>query len=410
MCPQSLGLRKRLYGWSVGSEPCRRIRDHTRPLYKVVNAKWIREGRSAPGGKRVVWPCDVVAQRLGRPRPHKYGTGILDGAQELKRIFAVQLQMLGRNNVDGVNGSLERGRNHHYPIVAKAGSSNIFARALPNERLHGRKHALGQLLAARYQVAGSHGVVLCLCHEIGSHHRRIGGGIGKHAHLGRPSHHIDAHVARNVALGRGNIGVARPHDFGHGRNRLGAIGHGAYGLSSPHRIDLIHARNRGGSQRIGRKRSVPLRRRNHNDARNPRNLGWHRVHKHRRGILGTSTGHIHRHAGYRRHLNAKYGSIRAGGKPRLFDFASVKVANLRVRMLKRIQKGGVNHAQRTLNHLVWHPKRIWARAIKAQAIFPHCLVAPCANILNNCRRRFRNVAWQGTGPLQIGCRKTPVAF
>ena len=93
--------------------------------------------------------------------------------------------------------------------------------------------------------------MLGLGHQVGRDHHGLGRGIGQHTDLGGASDHIDSHVAGDDLLGRGDKGVARTSDFVDARNGLGTVCQRGHGLGATHHIDLVHAAELGGRERVG---------------------------------------------------------------------------------------------------------------------------------------------------------------
>ena len=67
-------------------------------------------------------------------------------------------------------------------------------------------------------------VVLGLGQKVGGDPVRIVVAVGDDQHFRRAGDHVDADRAEDLALGGGDIGVARADDLGDRRDRLGAIG------------------------------------------------------------------------------------------------------------------------------------------------------------------------------------------
>ena len=81
-----------------------------------------------------------------------------------------------------------------------------------------------------------------LAHQIPCHGQRIGAVIGQHQAVGGACHHIDAHRAKQLALGLGHIGIAGAHQNIGGQGPKQAIGHGGNALHAP---DGQHPRGPG---------------------------------------------------------------------------------------------------------------------------------------------------------------------
>ncbi len=87
-----------------------------------------------------------------------------------------------------------------------------------------------------------------LAHEVGGDDHRIGGGIGDDQRLTRAGGKIDADIAVDSELGRGDPRVAGADNLLNGADCLGSVGEGSDRLGSSGDVDLINAQKRGGRQ------------------------------------------------------------------------------------------------------------------------------------------------------------------
>ena len=303
--------------------------------------------------------------------------------------------MLGRHHVDGVHGGVEALGHHDHAAVVERGAGDLLARALRDEALRGGEHAVGQLGVAGHEIAARQGVVLGLGHEVGRHHDGVGRGVGQHADLGGASHHVDAHVAGDVALGGRHVGVAWPHDLVDRRDGLGAVGHGCHGLGAAHGVDLVHARERRGGERVGVEAAVPLRRGHHDHAGHARDLGGDGVHQDGRGVLGASARHVDGGGGDGRHLDPEQSAVGAGGEPGLLALALVEVADLVARLRERGEKLLRHVLERAGERLVGHAEGIRAGAVEAQAARAHRRVSVGADVVHDLLGSLHDLGRQG---------------
>ena len=115
---------------------------------------------------------------------------------------------------------------------------------------HGRPR---EVLGGRQQDRGRGRPVLGLAEQVGRAQLGIDGLVGDHQGLGRPGEQVDADAAEQLALGLGDIGVARPDQHVDGRDARGAERHGADRLDAAETIDLVGAGEvLGGDDRRGR--------------------------------------------------------------------------------------------------------------------------------------------------------------
>ena len=164
----------------------------------------------------------------------------------------MKLKVLRRDHVHSIHGICERAGDNDDAVDVQRCPRDVLARTLRDQKLDGVLHLLGKSRIRGHEVAGCHGIVLRLRHEVGSDHDGVGRGVCEHAHLGGACDHVDAHVARDTALGGGNEGVTGTHDLLDGRDGLSAIGCGSDGLGTSHGIQLVHTRDCRCCQRVGR--------------------------------------------------------------------------------------------------------------------------------------------------------------
>ena len=134
-------------------------------------------------------------------------------------------------------------------------------------------------------------VVLGLGQEVGGDPLRIGGVVGEDQHFGRAGDHVDADLAKHVALGRRHIGVAGADDLVDRGNRLRPVGQCRDRLGTADAIDLIDTGERGGGEHQRVELAV-RRRHHHHQAAHTGHLGGHGVHQHRGRIGRRAAGHI----------------------------------------------------------------------------------------------------------------------
>ena len=90
--------------------------------------------------------------------------------------------------------------------------------------------------------------MLGLAEQIHRHPVRRGGAIGQHQDFTGAGNHVDAHGAKDAALGCCHIGVARAGDLVHSRDGGGAIGQCRHSLRATDGEGACHARHIGGGQ------------------------------------------------------------------------------------------------------------------------------------------------------------------
>ena len=393
MGPQSLRLGERLHRRTIRRKSLRRIRNDTRTLLEVIDAKRVREDRGTTGRKRVVWPGDIVSQRLRRPGPHEYRTRILDATEEVERLRTVKLQVFRRNQVHRVDRRAEAVGADDKAVLER-GARDLLAWALTCQDVNGRLDLLRKRGCVGNQVARGKRVVLRLCHEVRRHDGGIRRRIREHADLRRPCDHVDSHVAGDVALRRRDVGVSGPHNLCDLRDRLRSIGNRAYRLRAAYGIHLVDAGDCRRRERVRRKRTVPLGRGYHDHALDARDLCRHGIHEHRGRILRAAAGNVHRDGGNRRHLYAEDGAVLPRREPRLLALTLVEVANLTIGAPEGLEELGVDHVERAFNDLVGDAEALGAGTIELQAEVADRSVLPLPDCVHNLLGGVHDLLWQ----------------
>ena len=380
MCPQALGLGQALRSGSVREQALGRIADNARALDELFDRKRIGEHGRAAGRQRVVGAGDVIAERLGAPSAHKDGAGVANAAEQAHRVLAVQLKVLGRHGVHGLDGGSHVGGNHDGALVIERGTRDLGARGLRHQNVDTRLDLARKLLVAGHQVAGSQRIVLGLRHQVGRDHHRLGRSIGQHADLGRAGDHVDAHIARNNLLGRSDKGVARAGNLVDTRNGLGTVRQRGHGLGAAHHIDLVHAAELGRGERVGADKAVLLRRGHHDHALDAGDLGGNGIHEHGGGILRAAARHIDAGGSERGHLNAEHRAVRTRGKPALLDLALVEFTNLTRGLLERGDKSRVEVFERGIDLLLRQTEALQLDTVKTLTVIAHRGIAVGAHV------------------------------
>ncbi len=401
MRPQALGLGQTLCGGSVGEQALGRIANDTRALNELFDRKRIGEHGRAAGRQRVVGAGNIIAKRFGAPSAHKDGAGVANAAEQAHRILAVQLQVLGRHGVHGLDGGSHIGGHHDGSFVIERGARDLGTRGLRHQDVDAGLDLARKLLVASHQIAGRQRIVLGLGHQVCRDHHGFGRGIGQHADLGRAGDHVDSHVARDNLLGSGNKSVTRTGDLVDTRNGLGTVRQRGHGLSAAHHIDFVHAAELCRGERVGADQAVLLRRRHHNHALDAGNLGGNGIHEHRGGILRATARHVDAGRGKRGHLNAEHRAVRARGKPALLDLALVELTNLARGLLERRDKRGVEAFERGIDLLLRQTEALQLNAVKTLTAIAHRGIAVGAHIGHDIAGSVDDVLRQHTLAVEL---------
>ena len=253
-------------------------------LDKIVHAQGAGEAGGAAGGQGVVGACEVIAQRLGHVAAQEDAARVLDLVQHAERVFHTDFQMLGCNDVAGLNGLVQVRTDDDLAVVVHAGPGNGGTGQLRDLNLQLGLHGLGKLRAVGDKDGAGQLVVLGLAQQISCHPGGVAAAIGQYQNLAGACDHINAHLAEDFPLGGGNVDVAGAHDLVHGRDGLGAVGQRGHGLGAAGLENFGHA---GGSRRgqdDGVHLAVLARRGSHDDLGHARHLGRDDVHEDGGGV------------------------------------------------------------------------------------------------------------------------------
>ena len=191
---------------------------------------------------------DIIAQRLGAPAAQEGGAGMADLAEQCGGFGRHDLQMFGSEAVGQRHRLIPVAHQHHRAMRGPTGRGNGPARQGQKGGLNSRGDGGGEACIIGDEDALRRLVMLGLGQQI---HRDMGGvviGIGQHHHLGRAGDAVDAHAAKDLALGLGDIGIAGADNTVHRGDALGAPGHGGYCLGAADAEHLGHARALGCGQ------------------------------------------------------------------------------------------------------------------------------------------------------------------
>ena len=197
-----------------------------------------------------------------------------------------------------------------------------------------------------------------------------------------------------ICLAAATKALPGPVDLIDLRDSLGTIGKGRYRLRAAHHVDLVHTAELGCCKRVGTDKPILLRRRDHDHALDPCDLGGNSVHEYRRGILRASARHVDASRSKRGHLDAEHGAIRARGKPALLDLALVELANLYGGLLERRDKRGVQTLKRRIDLLLRQTETLKVNTVKTAAIVAHCRVSLGAHAGHDLLGRSHDILGQ----------------
>ena len=152
-------------------------------LDEIVHAQGAGEAGGAAGGQGVVGACEVITQRLGHVAAQEDAARILDLVQHAERVFHTDFQMLGCNDVAGLNGLVQVRTDDDLAVVVHAGPGNGGTGQLRDLNLQLGLHGLGKLRAVGDKDGAGQLVVLGLAQQISCHPGGVAAAIGQYQNL-----------------------------------------------------------------------------------------------------------------------------------------------------------------------------------------------------------------------------------
>ncbi|KPZ03989.1 Uncharacterized protein ALO94_05587 [Pseudomonas syringae pv. spinaceae] len=157
-------------------------------------------------------------------------------------------------------------------------------------------------------------VVLGLGEQVHGDPVRIGLAVAHHQNLGRPGNHVDADLPEHMALGRGDIDIARADDLIDLRYALSAVGQGRHSLRAPNGEHTVNAGDTGCRQH----QLVDFatrRRHDHDHLGHPRHFRRNGIHQHRRRVRRLAAGHVQAGSIQRRDFLPQHRAVGLGVAP-----------------------------------------------------------------------------------------------
>ena len=156
--------------------------------------------------------------------PRKIAPALRILRQQRLRIVDRQLDVLGGDAVGELDRLGQRGDDDDGAELVPALAGDLRARQQRELALDLVRDGIGERCVGGDEDRLRPAAVLGLRQEIGRDPGGIGGLVGDDQHFGRAGDHVDADGAEDLALGGGDIGVARPDDLVDRRDGLGAVG------------------------------------------------------------------------------------------------------------------------------------------------------------------------------------------
>ena len=251
----------------------------------MVDAEGGAEAGGASGGHYVAGSSDVVPHDLWRKLPQEETAGVFHPSHPGPGVGDHQAEVLRRHSV----GQLHRLSNirHQYrlPLARQGAAGQLLPRhthQLPFQLL---LHTPHQLKGGGHQDGRSHGVVLGLGDEIGGAKGRVSRFVGDEDGLRGAEDAVNVHLPLHQLLGVGDQDIARPADFVHPGDRLGAKGHGRNGRDTSNLVYGIDSSDlrRQQHRRVQRRLAPPWR--GQDDFAHAGDAGRYGRHQHR-GRIG----------------------------------------------------------------------------------------------------------------------------
>ena len=182
-------------------------------LLEVGDAQRAREARGAAGGQHVVHAGHVVAEHGGRVRTAEHGTGVADLGDEHLGVGAHELQVLGRDRV-GDGDRLRRVVDEHEPAARGERGLGLGA---PRRSARGGAASCASTASANRSLqvittATPPGPCSACASRSAATHSGFVESSAITASSDSAGERLDAHDALHLALGRGDVAVARSDD------------------------------------------------------------------------------------------------------------------------------------------------------------------------------------------------------
>ena len=214
--------------------------DDTDALDEVAHREPLAEARRAAGGQHVVGAGGVVAEGGGGARADEDGAGVAHPRARAPRrrpraARGARGQRRSRGRAPPPGRGRRRWRSVRWAAPSSAESSaTASATRSPSSPPTSSSAAMAPEPCSAWASRSA-----------ASQSARPAR-VGHDQHLARPGEAVDAHLAHDLALGLGDVGVARPDDHVAARHHRRAEGHGGDGLGAADRVQVVDAEQRAG--------------------------------------------------------------------------------------------------------------------------------------------------------------------
>ena len=352
-------------------------------LDEIVHRQGTAEAGGAGGGQGVVGAAQIVAQGLRAAAAQEDGARVLHGVQIIEGVVHADLQVLRGHGVCDLNAAGEIVRHDDLAVVLDRGAGDLPALQSGKLGFDLRLHRFGQRLGIRHQHRAGQHVVFGL----GQHIRRDKAGVGlavrQHQHLAGPGDGVDGHLAVDLALGLGHVGVAGTHDLVHPRDGLGAEGHGGHGLGPARLEDPGDARDLRRGEDRGVDPAVLSAGGAHDDLAAAGDLRRHHVHHHRGGVGGGAGGDVKARALDGQHLLPHDHTAGAGEEKAVSQLLFVVLADVALGQTQGVEKLRLGFGHGLVDLRLGHQHGIQLCPVKFLGVFQNRGVAVDSHILQD---------------------------
>ena len=328
----------------------------------------------------MVRPGKVIAERFGHVAAQKDAAGVLDRTQHRERVFGADFEVFRRDEVRGFDRLGE---------IIGHDDLAVGVHALPRDRGAGQKrnlplklglHGLGQRFAVGHKHRRRELVVLGLAQKVGRDPGGVRAAVGQHENLGRPGDHIDADLAKDLALGRRDIDVAGADDFIDGRHAFGAVGQRGDSLRAAGFDDAVDARHRRRGEDVRVHLAVGAGGGGHHNLLDAGDLRGDHVHQHRRRVGRRAARHIDAGPLDRGVLLAQQHAGGVGDDEVLVDLVLVEMPDVGGCHPQRLDEILPDGGEGFLDLGLGDKQVAELGAVKLLGVVAQCFVAPCAHV------------------------------
>src|SRR5262249_4282193 len=167
-------------------------------LHEVEHAKARGETGAACGRQNMVWPCNIVADDLGRVAAEKQRAGVAGARRQAVGISSSDLEMLWSKSIGKRRCLVEVFDEDDGAETPPARPGHAPARQHGELRLNRGGHGSAEacVVGDEDRLRGS--VVLGLSEEVGGNPRWVVVLVGNNDDLGRPGDHFDTYLAEHL--------------------------------------------------------------------------------------------------------------------------------------------------------------------------------------------------------------------